>query len=133
MSRRYSSRRRRRNHDRFGIGILTPVPAGWKCRLADFYDGDRGSPSTGEDGATPADAIAAATEVLREHLAQHDIRKPRTAAEVAASGLAYDDETLVLIPITSPKPDPGFIGEQIKPPAAMTRKKRKPRKEGHHD
>ena len=22
------------------IGILTPVPAGWKCRLADLDDGD---------------------------------------------------------------------------------------------
>ncbi len=90
------------------IGILGPYPGGWRCRIADFDDGDWGSQCTGEEGATPADAIAAATEVLRDHLAQHDIGKPLTAAEVAASGLAYDDETLVLIPMTPPKPEADF-------------------------
>lgn len=89
------------------VRILGPFSGGWCCRISDFCDGTEGESCIGEPGATPAEAIAAATEELRDHLAQHQFT-PRTAREVAISGLAYDDEMLVLIPIKPERPDPDF-------------------------
>jgi hypothetical protein len=91
------------------IGILSPYPGGWSCRIA----GDYGSRCTGAEGLTPVEAIAAATDDLREWIdywknTGHQLPAPMTAQTVAAAGLAYDDETLVLIPIRPPRADPDF-------------------------
>lgn len=102
------------------IGILGPYPGGWRCRLADHDDGEYGSRCTGAEGLTPAEAIAAVTEELREWIdywenAGHQLPAPLTAQTVAASGLADDDETLVLIPIARSKRNPQSRGTRSLP------------------
>jgi hypothetical protein len=90
------------------IGILSSYPGGWRCRMANREDGEDRR-CTGEEGATPVEAIKAATVEWREFLDQFtaDGRpwpKPLTLREAAVyAGFDDPNEILVLIPIRQPE------------------------------
>jgi len=79
------------------VGILDGGDETWGVRFPDLDD------CVGV-GSSPDEAIAAATEALRDVLAHksgggHDLPKARSLAEVLASGEVDPGETTVLIPL----------------------------------